>query len=151
MNLIDVQYEELPYITDPLKAIEPGAPVLHDNPVRLQERARARHGVAEHSILRSQWSNGDVEAGFKKAARVFEHTFRTPLGFHAYIEPHACTVRINDDGQTGFKAKQSALHIARPRPRFRISIRRKSKCISCPLAAISAARLPSSKCRFVIS
>ena len=32
MNLIDVQYEALPYVTDPVEAIRPGAPVLHDNP-----------------------------------------------------------------------------------------------------------------------
>jgi len=25
------------------------------------------------------WKNGDPEGAFQKAARVFEHTFRTPL------------------------------------------------------------------------
>ena len=35
LNLIDVQYEELPFVTDPVEAIRPGAPVLHDNPARL--------------------------------------------------------------------------------------------------------------------
>ncbi|HSK30139.1 MAG TPA: hypothetical protein VLA17_09260, partial [Candidatus Limnocylindria bacterium] len=33
LHLIDVQYQELPYVTDPLDAIAPGAPVLHDNPL----------------------------------------------------------------------------------------------------------------------
>src|SRR4030095_4716994 len=32
LNLIDVQYEELPNVTDPLKAIEPRAPVLQETP-----------------------------------------------------------------------------------------------------------------------
>src|SRR6266513_3513461 len=32
LNFIDVQYEELPFVTDPLDAICPCAPVLHDNP-----------------------------------------------------------------------------------------------------------------------
>src|ERR1051325_7419843 len=96
LTMIDVEYEELPYVTDALKAIEPGAPVLHDNPAAYKnapERATELPNIQSYGV----WSNGDVEAGFQKAARVFEHTFRTPLGFHAYIEPHACTVRLDGD------------------------------------------------------
>jgi CO/xanthine dehydrogenase Mo-binding subunit len=96
--LIDVQYEELPFVTDPLEAIRPGAPLLHDNPAAYKnapERSTELPNVQSLGV----WSNGDVEAGFRKAARVFEHTFRTPLGFHAYIEPHACAVRIGEDGR----------------------------------------------------
>jgi CO/xanthine dehydrogenase Mo-binding subunit len=114
LNSIDVHYEELPYITDPLKAIEPGAPVLHDNPAGYKnapERATELPNIQSYG----QWSNGDVEAGFKKAARVFEHTFRTPLGFHAYIEPHACTVRINNDGQIEIWASNKAPFTLRDR------------------------------------
>ena len=58
LNLIDVQYQELPYVTDPVEAIRPGAPVLHDNPGGLQERARAHYGVAERSILRPMEQRG---------------------------------------------------------------------------------------------
>ena len=151
LNLIDVQYEELPYITDPLKAIEPGAPVLHDNPAGYKnapERAWSLPNIQSYG----QWSNGDVEAGFKKAARVFEHTFRTPLGFHAYIDrtraPSESMMTVKS--RSGRQTKRPS-HCATAWRAIWISIRRKSKCISCPWAAISAARLPSSKCRFVIS
>ncbi|MGH7832479.1 MAG: xanthine dehydrogenase family protein molybdopterin-binding subunit [Candidatus Binatia bacterium] len=99
LSLIDVQYEELPFVTDPLEAIRPGAPLLHDNPAAYKnapERSTELPNVQSLGL----WSNGDVEAGFRKAARVFEHTFHTPLGFHAYIEPHACAVRIGEaDGR----------------------------------------------------
>jgi len=98
MNLIDVQYEALPYVTDPVEAIRPGAPVLHDNP-GAYKNAPERSTELPNIQSYGHWSNGDVDAGFKKAARVFEHTFRTPLGFHGYIEPHACTVQVHDDGQ----------------------------------------------------
>jgi CO/xanthine dehydrogenase Mo-binding subunit len=114
LNLIDVQYEELPYVTDPLKAIEPGTVVLHDNPAGYKnapERATELPNIQSYG----QWSNGDVEAGFKKAARIFEHTFRTPLGFHAYIEPNACTVRVNDDGQIEIWASNKAPFTLRDR------------------------------------
>ena len=52
------------------------------------------HNLESHVL----WKNGDIEAGFQKAARVFEHTFRTPLSHHGYIEPCACTVHVHDDG-----------------------------------------------------
>ena len=60
-------------------------------------------------------SIGDVDAVLKKAARVFEHTFRTPLGFHGYIEPHACTVQVDDDGQIEIWASNKAPFTLRDR------------------------------------
>ena len=98
LNLIDVQYEELPFVTDPVEAIRPGAPLLHDNPSQYKN-APERDTELPNVQSYGKWSNGDLEAGFQKAASVFEHTFRTPLGFHGYIEPQACTVQINDDGR----------------------------------------------------
>jgi CO/xanthine dehydrogenase Mo-binding subunit len=114
IGAIEVQYEELLYVTDPLEAIRPGAPVLHENPGAYKnapERSTELPNVQSYG----QWSNGDVEAGFKQAARIFEHTFRTPLGFHAYIEPHACTVRINDGGQVEIWASNKAPFTLRDR------------------------------------
>jgi CO/xanthine dehydrogenase Mo-binding subunit len=46
-----------------------------------------------------RWKNGDLDAGFAAAARVFEHTFCTPLSHHGYIEPCACTVQVHADGR----------------------------------------------------
>ena len=114
LNLIDVQYEELPFVTDPLEAIRPGAPVLHDNPAGYKN-APERDTELPNVQSYGKWSNGDLEAGFQKAARVFEHTFRTPLGFHGYIEPHACTVRINDDGRVEIWASNKAPFTLRSR------------------------------------
>jgi len=114
LNLIDVQYEELPFVTDPLEAIRPGAPVLHDNPAGYKN-APERDTELPNVQSYGKWSNGDLEAGFQKAARVFEHTFRTPLGFHGYIEPHACTVRINDDGRIEIWASNKAPFTLRSR------------------------------------
>jgi carbon-monoxide dehydrogenase large subunit len=98
LRLIDVEYEELPVVTDPVAALRPGAPVLHENPGQYKnapERSTELPNVQSVGV----WTNGDLEEGFKKATRIFEHTFRTPLGFHAYIEPHACIVRVGDRGQ----------------------------------------------------
>ena len=114
LGLIDVRYEELPFVTDPVEAIRPGAPVLHDNPAQYKnapERATELPNIQSYG----RWSNGDLEAGFKNAARVFEHTFRTPLGFHGYIEPHACTVQVHDDGRIEIWASNKAPFTLRDR------------------------------------
>jgi CO/xanthine dehydrogenase Mo-binding subunit len=114
LNLIDVQYQELPFVTDPVEAIRPGAPVLHENPAGYKN-APEREIELPNVQSYGKWSNGDLEAGFQKAARVFEHTFRTPLGFHGYIEPHACTVQINDDGRVEIWASNKAPFTLRSR------------------------------------
>jgi CO/xanthine dehydrogenase Mo-binding subunit len=114
LHLIDVSYEELPYATDPIKAIEPGAPVLHDNPAAYKN-APEREIELPNVQSYGKWTNGDVEAGFKNATRIFEHTFRTPLGFHGYIEPHACTVQIDNDGRVEIWASNKAPFTLRDR------------------------------------
>jgi len=114
LNLIDVQYEPLPFVTDPIEAIRPGALVLHDNPAGYKN-APERDTELPNVQSYGKWSNGDLEAGFKQAARIFEHTFRTPLGFHGYIEPHACTVKIHDNGQVEIWASNKAPFTLRDR------------------------------------
>jgi carbon-monoxide dehydrogenase large subunit len=114
LNLIDVQYQELPFVTDPIEAIGPGAPVLHENPGGYKN-APEREIELPNVQSYGKWTNGDIEAGFKNAARIFEHTFRTPLGFHGYIEPHACTVQIKDDGRVEIWASNKAPFTLRSR------------------------------------
>lgn len=114
LGLIDVQYQELPFITDPLEAIRPGTPLLHENPAGYKN-APEREIELPNVQSYGKWSNGDLEAGFQKAARIFEHIFRTPLGFHGYIEPHACTVQINADGRVEIWASNKAPFTLRSR------------------------------------
>jgi len=64
LALIDVEYEELPAVFDPLKALEPGAPLVHE------ELATNRHH------LRYQFTHGDVDQALAEAAVVVEDTYR---------------------------------------------------------------------------
>jgi CO/xanthine dehydrogenase Mo-binding subunit len=100
IGLIDVQYEELPYVEDPVEALKPSAPLIHEDRGKYKNAPKLPEGVSPHNLQSYVlWKNGDVEAGFQKAARVFEHTFRTPLSHHGYIEPCACTVQVHDDSR----------------------------------------------------
>ncbi|MGB7951376.1 MAG: xanthine dehydrogenase family protein molybdopterin-binding subunit [Candidatus Binatia bacterium] len=100
IELIDVQYEELPYVEDPVEALKPNAPLIHEDRNRYKNIPKLPEGISGHNLQSYVvWRNGDLDAGFAKAARIFEHTFRTPLSHHGYIEPCACTVQARSDGR----------------------------------------------------
>ena len=100
IGLIDVQYEELPYVEDPIEALKPSAPLIHEDRNKYRNAAKLPEGMPGHNLQSYVlWKNGDLDAGFAKAARIFEHTFRTPLSHHGYIEPCACTVQVHPDGR----------------------------------------------------
>ena len=56
VDLIDVQYEELPAVFDPLDAVAPGAPLVHDEM------------ATNVTALRYQFTHGDVDRAFAEAA-----------------------------------------------------------------------------------
>jgi carbon-monoxide dehydrogenase large subunit len=97
LALIDVEYEELPTVFDPVEAIEAGAPLVHENPGAYEGAPPERPHANVQSVLR--FKLGDVEAGFREADRIFEHTFRTQLAHHGYLEPHAGVVAIDEEGR----------------------------------------------------
>ena len=97
LGLIDVEYEDLPAVFDLVQAIEDGAPVVHDNPGAYEGAPAERPHPNVQSVLR--FKLGDVEAGFRQADRVFEHTFTTQLAHQGYLEPHAGVVAIDDGGR----------------------------------------------------
>jgi CO/xanthine dehydrogenase Mo-binding subunit len=100
ITLIDVDYEELAFIDDPVEALKPSAPLLHPDRSKYKNAPQLPDGVPSHNLQSYVlWKNGDLDAAFKRAARVFEHSFRTPLSHHGYIEPHTCTVQVHPDGR----------------------------------------------------
>lgn len=100
---IVVDYEELPGVFDVLAAMEPGAPLVHEDQMAY-ERAEVPglllnpvpgSNVSYHFTLR----RGDVEAGFAAADLVVEDTFSTPFIQYAHLEPHV-TVALYDSAGT---------------------------------------------------
>ena len=64
LDLIRVEYVELPAIFDPLAALAPGAPLVHE-----ELGTNAHH-------LRYQFAHGDVDGAFAEAAAVVEDAYR---------------------------------------------------------------------------
>jgi CO/xanthine dehydrogenase Mo-binding subunit len=97
LDLIEVQYEELPIVTNPIEAMTPEAPLLHPN---LAEYKGLLHKIETPSnvFVHLTWKKGVVEEGFRQSDVVVENTFTVPAVHQAYIEPHSSLVRIHPDG-----------------------------------------------------
>ena len=99
LGRIHVEYEELPAVFDPLKAMEPGAPIVHDDPGSYDGAPQDILVKDVPNVLnRLTWGKGDIERGFRESDLVLEHTFRVPIHHQGYIEPQAFLVVIEDDG-----------------------------------------------------
>lgn len=114
LSLIEVEYEELPAVFDALDALRPGAPLVHEDP---KSYAGAFSHPAEPALPNvcayMRWNHGDLDAGFAAAERVFEHTFRTPLEHHGYLEPHAVLARVDADGRAEIWASNKSPYMLR--------------------------------------
>ncbi len=97
LDLVDVEYEELPAVFDAVAALQPGAPLVHEEPppasatfADLILNTASGTNVCNHFKLR----RGDVERAFAGADHVFEDTFSSPPVQHVPLETHAVLARF---------------------------------------------------------
>lgn len=98
---IEVTYEELPALLDPLAAIEDDAPLVHDDPGAYAFGGGGRPAPSHPNVQGERcYEKGDpgLVVRFASAYRVFEHRFRTARQHHGFIEPHASLVSIDAAG-----------------------------------------------------
>lgn len=98
LQLIDIEYEVLPHVIDIQRAMEPDAPILHENLITqgiTPAPVRASNVASRHEQV-----HGDVELGFSQADIILTEEFTTQPVHQGYIEPHACMARVASDGQT---------------------------------------------------
>ncbi|MGK7755857.1 xanthine dehydrogenase family protein molybdopterin-binding subunit, partial [Roseovarius sp. C03] len=95
LKAIKIDYEVLDHVTDVDKAIEDGAPVLHEG--RADESAP--DGASPNIMARYEFGHGDIDAGLSQADEVIERSYRTEATHQGYIEPHACLAQMSQDGQ----------------------------------------------------
>src|SRR6266545_1368980 len=107
LDLIDVEYEELPAVFDPTDAMKPAAPLLHPELPPYKGLTGAIPG-ATNTYGQLDWCQGDVEEGFRKSDIVLEHTFTTQSMHQGYLEPHACLVEVDDNGRVHVWANNKA-------------------------------------------
>ncbi len=96
-KLIQIDYELLPVVTDPLEAMQPGAPLLH--PYEFSHFPYGERDINSNVLLTYRIRCGDVEVGFEQADVIAESTYRTHAQEHAYLQPEAGLALVRPDGR----------------------------------------------------
>ncbi|HEY8476367.1 MAG TPA: xanthine dehydrogenase family protein molybdopterin-binding subunit [Chloroflexota bacterium] len=113
VDLIEVEYEELPAVFDPVEAMAPGAPLLHD-------LAALAPGVIHFGLRPIPGTNcchrfrllrGDAEAALRDADVVVEGTFRTPVASQCPMEAHSSTAVWEGDRLIVWTATQTPYNV----------------------------------------
>ncbi len=86
LDLIKVDYEELPAVYDMFEAMKEGAPLIHDEFI-------GNMNAEVHQEF------GDTEAMLAECDLVVDHTFLNKRQDAAFIEPHACIAAFDLDGK----------------------------------------------------
>ncbi len=87
LGLIQVEYDDLPVLSDPLEAMKPNAPRIHPE--------LGDTNVCVHYKIRK----GDVESGFALSDVIVEGEYRTPAQEHAFLQPEAGLSYIDEEGR----------------------------------------------------
>ena len=113
LKLIAVEYEVLPHVIDPVEAMKPDAPILHDylRTKGVEGAEDAKTNVVERLDLQM----GDVEQGFADADVVIEREFDSKPMHQGYIEPQGCVASYTDDGQIEVWCCTQGTHVFRDR------------------------------------
>ena len=113
IKLIDVEYEPLPHIIDPVDAMKPDAPILHD-----YLRTKGVEGAEDKKtnvVERLDLAMGDVEKGFAEADVIIEREYDSKPMHQGYIEPQGCVANYTDDGQIELWCCTQGTHVFRDR------------------------------------
>jgi CO/xanthine dehydrogenase Mo-binding subunit len=102
IELIDVDWEELPAVFDPDQAMLAGAPLVHEE--------RDSNVAVSFDVER-----GDVERAFAECDVVVEETFQSQLQWHAAIETIGSVAQFSANGKLTLWMNTQTLFMARGR------------------------------------
>jgi CO/xanthine dehydrogenase Mo-binding subunit len=105
LNLIDVEYDELPKVTNIEEAVAPGAIQVHEGDVARAELRGSVYGAPErfngtNICYYLGFSRGDLAKGFADSDFVYEDTFRFQKVQHYSLEAHVNIANYDGDKLT---------------------------------------------------
>jgi CO/xanthine dehydrogenase Mo-binding subunit len=108
--LVEVAYEELPAVFDPVEAVAADAPLIHEEAGTSAKDAVSidvRPLAGSNACHRFRIRHGDVAKGFAAADVVVEEVFRTAGAAHAPMEPHTAVAEWDGSRLTLWTATQT--------------------------------------------
>jgi len=100
LNLIEVEYEVLPAVTDVREAMADSAPIVQEElrTWTISPLDRAQDDKPSNIASHRTFAIGDVEKGFAEADVIIEREFETSRYHQGYIETHNAVAHWNHDG-----------------------------------------------------
>jgi CO/xanthine dehydrogenase Mo-binding subunit len=92
LRLIEIEWEERPFILNMEESLKPDAPKIMSDVKRLDATAAEPNTILNHKEM-----IGDVDKGFAEADKVIEYTFRRAMNSTAGVEPLVCVARWRGD------------------------------------------------------
>lgn len=109
-RLIRVEYEVLEAALDPVEALRPGAPLVHDDATVFVKVFDA--GTQGNVCSRSSFREGDVESAWSQCDVVVEGEFQTQAQAHLSMEPCGALAEVDAAGRvTLWSANQSVFRV----------------------------------------
>ena len=95
LEFLEVDYEELPAIFDPVAALQEGAPIIHPD-VNSYPGLPKPLARPSNAFVNDIFTRGNIAEGFAQSDVVVENTFTVSRVHQAFLEPHCCLVWIDD-------------------------------------------------------
>ncbi len=92
LRLIEIEWEEKPFLLDPEESLKPEAPKIMPEVVRMNKTAKD-----PNTVLTDEIEIGDIKKGFEEADKVIEYSFTRGPNTPAGVEGMACVARWRDD------------------------------------------------------
>jgi len=97
IDLIEIVYEELPAVIDPITALTADAPPVHSDVSDFEGYGFSVGNSNVCTLLDAD--RGDVDQAFNSADRVFEETYRSQGINQGFLEPMACVTNVEANGR----------------------------------------------------
>ncbi len=97
LRAIQVEYDELPFVSDERHALDPGAHQVQDGGNRAGDPR--------------VYERGDIARGFAEADVVLEETYRTECEIHTPLELHGCVAKWDGDSLTIWESTQGVYNV----------------------------------------
>lgn len=97
-DLIRVDYEDLPVVTDPVAAMQSGSPLVHPE--------LGDSNICVHYKIRK----GDLDLAFEQADVIVESVYHLPFQEHVYLQPEAGLAYIDEEGRITVQVAGQCIH-----------------------------------------
>ncbi|MFC1962613.1 xanthine dehydrogenase family protein molybdopterin-binding subunit [Chloroflexota bacterium] len=107
LQLIRVDYEELPAVFDPVEAMEPGAAIVHEELSSYSSLTplHSKGNVLDECYIKE----GNVEEAWALADIIHEDSYTTQAVHHTFIQPHEAVAQVDSSGKVIIRSSTKAL------------------------------------------